>query len=140
MWLNKKTVFSVAATTAVVTSSIFAVGYKVGVPWHKKPGPPKPTTVQDKRANSKGVTPRNLSLQPDAAALRRRLGRRFEPTKRNRSLINGTLTVNGSTRGVQIQRRQADAGEEIEIKIQGQRRQPAAEGYQRQQHQDICYD
>lgn len=62
---------------------------------------------------------RNLSLQPEAFNLGRRLGKRFSPGNREQSVLVGTLTLGSERRNVQIMRKQTDDGERIEIAIPG---------------------
>lgn len=62
---------------------------------------------------------RNLSLQPEAFVMARRLGARFAADKREKSVLIGTLTLGDETRMVQTTRTQTDDGEQIEIKIAG---------------------
>jgi hypothetical protein len=62
---------------------------------------------------------RNLSLQPEALAMSRRLGSRFASDKREKSVLVGTLTISGDRRTVQTIRTQTDDGETIEIKVSG---------------------
>jgi hypothetical protein len=57
---------------------------------------------------------RNLSLQPEASILSRKLGKRFSGG-RNLSVIDGVLTACGQSQTVRILRRQSTEGEEIEI-------------------------
>ena len=69
------------------------------------------------RPESRGV--RNLSLQPEALAVARRLGTRFGHRSRARSTIVGTLTIGTETRTVRIVRTQTEDGEQIEIDTAG---------------------
>jgi hypothetical protein len=62
---------------------------------------------------------RNLSMQPEASAMARRLGSRFAGDKREKSVLIGTLTIGSDRRTVQTVRTQTDDGEEIEIKLAG---------------------
>lgn len=62
---------------------------------------------------------RNLSLQPEAFSMGRRLGQRFSPAKRDISILVATLTIGSEPRIVQITRTQKDDGEQVEIKIAG---------------------
>jgi len=62
---------------------------------------------------------RNLSLQPEALIMSRRLGSRFAADKREKSVLIGTLTIGADRRTVQISRTQKDDGEQIEIKLAG---------------------
>ncbi|HKY29699.1 MAG TPA: hypothetical protein VJM12_17295, partial [Pyrinomonadaceae bacterium] len=58
---------------------------------------------------------RNISFQPEAFKLSRRLGRRFANSGRAVSSLVGTLTVGTETQAVTIVRRQTDRGERVEI-------------------------
>jgi hypothetical protein len=62
---------------------------------------------------------RNLSLQPEALAVARRLGKRFDPRNRAQSVIVGKLTIGNETRTVRTVRTQTEDGEQIEIKSAG---------------------
>jgi hypothetical protein len=84
----------------------------------------KPTTpasgtrvTQGKKADT--VRPRNLSLQPEAFNLSRRLGDRFAADKRAKSVLVGTLTIGSERRNVQTTRTQTDDGEQVEINVAG---------------------
>ena len=66
-----------------------------------------------------GNGPRNLSRQPDAFNMGRRLGGRFAPGKREKSVLIGTLTIGSERRIVQTTRTQTDDGEQVEIGIAG---------------------
>jgi len=63
---------------------------------------------------------RNLSLQPQAFQMGRRLGHRFDPEGRDKSVSAGTLTMASDSRPIQIIRSQTDDGEQVEIHIAGQ--------------------
>lgn len=63
---------------------------------------------------------RNLSLQPAALGLGRRLGRRFLRTGREVTVLDGTLNVGGDGRRVVVRRVQDDAGEQVEIHVADQ--------------------
>ena len=62
---------------------------------------------------------RNLSLQPEAVAVARRLGKRFDPRKRVQSSVVGTVTIGGDKRTVRTVRTQTENGETIEINLAG---------------------
>lgn len=63
------------------------------------------------------ISGRNLSLQPEAFKLRKRLGQRFTDTKRSVSVFSGVLTVGSKAQTVQMTRRQKLRGERIEIAL-----------------------
>jgi len=69
------------------------------------------------RVSSQTAKPRhrNLSLQPEASKMSRRLGQRFLAGKREKSILHGVLTIGSEQRVVQTTRTQTDDGEEIEI-------------------------
>lgn len=86
----------------------------------KRTMPPRERqVVQVLSANTGGPRPRNLSLQPEAFNMGHRLGKRFSPGKRERSILIGTLTIGSEQRIVQTTRTQTDDGEQVEIKIAG---------------------
>lgn len=64
---------------------------------------------------------RNLSLQPGAFNLGRRVGQRFSSSQREQSVLLGTLTTGTEQRGVNITRKQTDNGEQVEINLAGSR-------------------
>lgn len=62
---------------------------------------------------------RNLSLQPEAFRLSRRLGRRFGSSSRAVSVLVGTLIVGTEQQAVNMVRRQTERGERVEIAVGG---------------------
>ena len=81
---------------------------------------PNPTFIQQQGRDGKPVQrARNLSLQPEAFNMARRLGSRFGATKREVSIAVGTLTIGSDQRQVQTKRVQTDSGEQVEVKIAG---------------------
>lgn len=66
-----------------------------------------------------GPIPRNLSLQPEAFKLARRLGGRFSSGTTTASVVLGTLTTGSETRSMQMRRTQTADGESVEIAIAG---------------------
>jgi hypothetical protein len=60
---------------------------------------------------------RNLSLQPEAFKLGKRLGTRFTDSKRPISVATGTLTFGGNSQALTLTRRQNQRGEQIEIAL-----------------------
>jgi hypothetical protein len=64
---------------------------------------------------------RNLSLQPEAFNLSRRLGKRFASGKRAQSALIGTLTIGAERKVVRVIRRQTDDSEQVEINLAGSR-------------------
>lgn len=57
---------------------------------------------------------RNLTLQPEAAAVNRRLGNRFK-SGRTQSVLSGKLTIDGLEQQATIVRSQTDSGETVEV-------------------------
>lgn len=62
---------------------------------------------------------RNLSLQPQAFNVGRKLGKRFAGNQREKSVIVGTLTVGAERRTVQTIRKQSTNGEQVDISVAG---------------------
>ena len=58
---------------------------------------------------------RNLSLQPEAFKMSRRLGSRFAPLRRAASALTGNLTTGTGQQLATIVRRQTDSGETVEL-------------------------
>ena len=73
------------------------------------------SAIQAQRANAF----RNLSRQPEAFNLAKRLGKRFSPNQRGKSVLAGELTVGTEKRSLHIIRSQKDDGEQVEIDIAG---------------------
>src|SRR5215510_1845545 len=65
---------------------------------------------------------RNLSLQPEAFKLSRRLGNRFSLSRKSSSTIAGILITGGVEQNVNITRRQTPDGEDVGIGITGEAR------------------
>jgi hypothetical protein len=64
---------------------------------------------------------RNLSLQPEALRVSRRLGKRFGPSARGTSVMVGTLKIGDSEQQVNLTRRQTQTGESVELHIANRR-------------------
>jgi len=62
---------------------------------------------------------RNLSLQPAAFNVGRRLGQRFGTNRLEQSILIGTLTIGNNQENVQLVRQQTNDGEEIQIAVGG---------------------
>ena len=63
-------------------------------------------------------TPRNLSLQPEAWKLSRRLGARFSAKGRGTTIVTGTLIVaDNRQQQVTVTRRQNDGGESVDVAL-----------------------
>ena len=61
--------------------------------------------------------PRNLSMQPEAFKMGRKLGKRFLSLRREVSVMIGTLTIGTERQHIQMYRRQNDHGESVEVLI-----------------------
>ena len=64
---------------------------------------------------------RNLSLQPEAARVNRRLGKRFSDSGRPELFLTGTLTVGTNQQDLTLIRRQTDEGESVEVQLPARR-------------------
>lgn len=62
-----------------------------------------------------------LSLQPDAARLAHKLGRRYGTPGLEVTALTGTLTIGSEPHAVRIIRRQENHGERLEVTLDGQR-------------------
>ena len=62
---------------------------------------------------------RNLSLQPEAFKLSRRLGNRFASSRQTSSTMTGTLITGTLLQEVNVVRRQTSSGEEVGIGVAG---------------------
>jgi len=80
-----------------------------------------PQPVASQGASRMVRASRNLSLQPEAVRVNRRLGNKFKPSGRVESTISGSLTVVGNQQHVTIIRRQIDGGESVEVLLPGRR-------------------
>jgi hypothetical protein len=79
-----------------------------------------PTFLQTQtKSTIPGNGTRNLSRQPEAFTMARRLGGRFAAGKREKSVLMGTLTIGSERRTVATTRTQTDDGEQVEIGIDG---------------------
>jgi hypothetical protein len=63
---------------------------------------------------------RNLSLQPEAFKMSRRLGKRFRWSRPTFSTLAGTLTVGTSRQTITVSRRQTSRGENVDIVLAGE--------------------
>jgi hypothetical protein len=82
-------------------------------------GEVEPASPRQSETAQRKTTRRNLSLQPEAFNLTRRLGKRFAPDTRGQSILVGTLTVGAERRVVRVIRRQSDDGEQLKIDLAG---------------------
>lgn len=62
---------------------------------------------------------RNLSLQPEAFKLSRRLGNRFASARQTSSILAGTLVTGALQQDVSVVRKQTSSGEEVGIGVAG---------------------
>ena len=77
--------------------------------------PPQSTTQ-----NVADVEAGNLSLQPEAVKLSRRVrGEHFDPKKPRSVVMHGVLTTANDKRNVQIRRNQSGSGEQVEVSLAG---------------------
>ena len=74
--------------------------------------------VSTAQTPTRATKTRNLSLQPEAFKLSRRLGNRFTSTRQT-STTTGTLTTGTEQRVINITRKQTDNGEQVEIRTVG---------------------
>lgn len=65
------------------------------------------------RLNTKGH--RNVSLQPEAVSVSRRLGKRFDGSSRAASSSSGNLTIRGVEQPLTIVRSQTESGETVQL-------------------------
>ncbi len=77
---------------------------------------PAPITQIGSEQRSTGRS-RNLSLRPEALRVSRKLGNRFASSRRDSSVLTGTLFTNKGQTSVVITRRQTDAGEAVEMAL-----------------------
>lgn len=63
---------------------------------------------------------RNLSLQPEAFKMSRRLGQRFKSSRPSSSTVAGTLTIGTSQQTISVLRRQTSSGENVDIAVAGE--------------------
>ncbi len=73
-------------------------------------------TMQSQESRPNNIH-RNLSLQPEAFKLSRRLGQRFIGSRREVSVLIGTLIRGGEQQPVVMTRRQTNRGERVEIAV-----------------------
>jgi ABC-type phosphate transport system substrate-binding protein len=98
-------------------SLLAAICLAVVIVFAKSYGPiPAQTSTRPTKPSGR---PRNLRLQPEAAKLAKALGKRFAAEKKLRSVLVGSLTIDGVTRAVSVIRQQQDDGEEVNIQLNG---------------------
>ena len=106
---NGKTLISAAASMIALTCA-------TGIILNSSASPETPTTPPTTQTPTEG-RPRNLSSQPEAFRLSRRLGARFTPKARATTILTGTLTVGASQQLVTINHRQTDEGESVDVGV-----------------------
>ena len=77
------------------------------------PKSPVPNSMSQQPRTEPGT--RNLSLQPEALRLSRRLGARFTPKARGTTTTTGNLKIGVNQQTITIIRRQTDNGEAVEV-------------------------
>ena len=60
---------------------------------------------------------RNLSLQPEALSMSRRLGNRFRPSSVDTTTSVGNLVLEGVQQPIEVVRRQTETGETVELQV-----------------------
>jgi hypothetical protein len=119
--MKNKKILVAALLIPAVGLLVFVVA-RSGSFLRRQPAPQiaNPTFLQGRsRASQPEARARNLSMQPEAFKMGRRLGARFDPGKRDISVTLGTLTIGSERHNVQTKRVQTDDGEQVEIKIAG---------------------
>jgi len=114
----KKLFFLSVILLVLVSTALAIVKSRTNSPSHAATDSASPR--QSERAEQTARV-RNLSLQPEAFNLSRRLGKRFSPGKRAQSVLIGMLTTGSERQVVRIIRRQIDDGEQVEINLAGSR-------------------
>src|SRR5687768_11433363 len=80
--------------------------------------PPAAVALANSPAAQAGASShRNLSLNPEAGALGRRLGRRFRSAGRELSVAVGTVAAGGAVRQIRVKRVQDAGGEQVEVAL-----------------------
>ena len=65
---------------------------------------------------------RNVSVRPETIGVRQQLGKRFEQSQHDSSVVDGTLLIDNNPVRVSIKRDQTDAGENVEIELRNEPR------------------
>jgi hypothetical protein len=105
MYLRSKTVLLWTLPVVILVCAVSAVLIR---------GTSSQTPVQTRTAKV-----RNLSLQPEAFKLSRRLGNRFASSRQTSSTLAGTLITGTQQQEVNVVRRQTSSGEEVGIGVAG---------------------
>ena len=108
-----KTLILSLASLVVVLCAATAILYAGASP--KSPVRPKSMLPQPRSERRT----RNLSLQPEALRLSRRLGKRFTAKARGTTTTTGTVIVGTAQQTATIIRRQTDDGESVDVVIGG---------------------
>lgn len=105
MYLRSKTVLLWTSPIVILACAVSAVLIR---------GTSSQTAVQPRTGKM-----RNLSLQPEAFKLSRRLGNRFTSSRQTSSTLAGTLITGTQQQAVNVVRRQTSSGEEVGIGVAG---------------------
>lgn len=105
MYLRSKTVLLWTLPIVILTCAVSAVLIR---------GTSSQTLVQRRTGKM-----RNLSLQPEALKLSRRLGSRFASSRQTSSTLAGTLVTGTLQQEVNVIRKQTSSGEEVGIGVAG---------------------
>jgi hypothetical protein len=105
----------------IILAAAGALGLVVARTWAKPAGNRPAMLTQPNASPPPGKRPavRNLSLQPEALKLSRNLGQRFMKSRREVSVLSGTLVSGTNRQPIRIQRQQNDRGERVEVAIGG---------------------
>jgi len=115
---NKKILITI---TLILVIGALAYGVARSRLTRSRPSPEKTsrTFLQKPNRGNNQQNLRNLSLQPEAFNMARRLGSRFAAGKREVSITLGTLLIGSDQFRVQTKRVQTDDGEQVEVKLAG---------------------
>jgi hypothetical protein len=111
--------FMVGAALAALVAGAWAIGSRA-VATGSAPAPAS-ASAQGK-SSRRPPARRNLSMQPEAVRAARRLGGRFAPDSRERSVLVGAVTLGAERRNVRVERSQTDDGEGVSIDVEGSQR------------------
>ncbi len=107
----------ISVTVAAMAIFLFVVYPRAASREHSKPDSSLMANNPSALQSQSQPRYRNLSLQPEAFNLSRKLGRRFGATNSEVSIITGTLQIGAQSQPVQITRRQSERGERLEIAL-----------------------
>lgn len=111
-----KTLILSGASLVVVVCATSVVLMSNASPESMLTTPPTPATQTRTERKT-----RNLSLQPEAFRVSRRLGARFSPKARGSTITTGTLIVGADQQIVTMMRRQTDDGESVDVDLGGRK-------------------